>query len=180
MDPVFNKFKEKLGSFKKAFSKTIDEKAVEVEPVIVEQVPESEESLEEEIEPIIEEKKPLRLPERRSPEIEKETASQEVARISIEDLKKAEYRKKVEDRKKAAEKIEEEEEEEEKPSEEKKSFFSKSSLLKSGLLRKPKLSCLTGKYILMPKIWKSLCGNSKWVSWKVTLLSQSQKQLLSP
>lgn len=55
MDPVFNKFKEKLGSFKKAFSKTIDEKAVEVEPVIIEQVPESEESLEEEIEPVIEE-----------------------------------------------------------------------------------------------------------------------------
>ncbi|AKB77069.1 Signal recognition particle 54 kDa protein [Methanosarcina horonobensis HB-1 = JCM 15518] len=125
MDPVFNKFKEKLGSFKKAFSKTIDEKAVEVEPVIVEQVPESEESLEEEIEPIIEEKTIEAALKEESPEIEKETASQEVARISIEDLKKAEYRKKVEDRKKAAEKIEEEEEEEEKPSEEKKSFFKK-------------------------------------------------------
>ncbi|WP_048143095.1 signal recognition particle-docking protein FtsY [Methanosarcina horonobensis] len=122
---MFNKFKEKLGSFKKAFSKTIDEKAVEVEPVIVEQVPESEESLEEEIEPIIEEKTIEAALKEESPEIEKETASQEVARISIEDLKKAEYRKKVEDRKKAAEKIEEEEEEEEKPSEEKKSFFKK-------------------------------------------------------
>ena len=62
MDPVFNKFKEKLGSFKKAFSKTIDEKAVEVEPVIIEQVPESEESLEEEIEPVIEEETiPIRV-----------------------------------------------------------------------------------------------------------------------
>ena len=33
MDPVFNKFKEKLGSFKKALSKTIDKKAVAIEPV---------------------------------------------------------------------------------------------------------------------------------------------------
>lgn len=122
MDPVFNKFKEKLGSFKKAFSKTIDEKAVEVEPVIVEQVPESEESLEEEIEPIIEEETIEAALEEEIPE--KGAASQEIARISIEDLKKAEYRKKVEDRKKAAEKRETEKEEE-KPVEEKKSFFKK-------------------------------------------------------
>ena len=32
MDPVFNKLKEKLGNFKKALSKTIDDKAVDVEP----------------------------------------------------------------------------------------------------------------------------------------------------
>lgn len=122
MDPVFNKFKEKLGSFTKAFSKKIDEKAVEVEPVIVEQVPEIEESLEEEIEPIIEEETIEAALEEESPE--KETAPQEIPRVSAEDLKKAEYRKKVEDRKRAseekvAEKIEE------KPVEEKKSFFKK-------------------------------------------------------
>jgi fused signal recognition particle receptor len=122
MDPVFNKFKEKLGSFKKAFSKTIDEKAVEVEPVIVEQVPESEESLEEEIEPLIEEEATEAALEEESPE--KGSAPQEIARISTEDLKKAEYRKKVEDRKRAAEK-KEAEKEEEKPVEEKKSFFKK-------------------------------------------------------
>ena len=122
MDPVFNKFKEKLGSFKKAFSKTIDEKAVEVEPVIVEQVPESEESLEEEIEPVIEEEAAEVALEEESPE--KGNAPQETAHISIEDLKKAEYRKKVEDRKRAVEK-KEAEKEEEKPVEEKKSFFKK-------------------------------------------------------
>jgi fused signal recognition particle receptor len=120
MDPVFNKFKEKLGSFKKAFSKTIDEKAVEVEPVIVEQVLEDEESFEEEIEPIIEEETFEAALEEESPE--KGAASQEIAHLSIEDLKKAEYRKKVEDRKKAAEK-KAEEKTEEKPPEEKKSFF---------------------------------------------------------
>lgn len=122
MDPVFNKFKEKLGSFKKAFSKTIDEKAVEVEPVIVEQVPESEESLEEEIEPIIEEEAIEAALKEESPE--KGTASEEIARISLDDLKKAEYRKKVEDRKKAVEKKAVEKEEEKTP-EEKKSFFKK-------------------------------------------------------
>ena len=51
MDPVFNKFKEKLGSFKKALSKTIDDKAVAIEP-IVEPAPEAEEDFEEEIEPV--------------------------------------------------------------------------------------------------------------------------------
>jgi len=122
MDPVFNKFKEKLGSFKKAFSKTIDEKAVEVEPVIIEQVPESEESLEEKIEPIIEEETIEAALKEESPE--KGTASEEIARISLDDLKKAEYRKKVEDKKKAAEK-KAAEKEEEKPPEEKKSFFKK-------------------------------------------------------
>ncbi len=122
MDPVFNKFKEKLGSFKKAFSKTIDEKAVEVEPVIVEQVPESEESLEEEIEPIIEEEAIEAALKEESPG--KGTASEEIARISLDDLKKAEYRKKIEDRKKTVEK-KTAEKEEEKPPEEKKSFFKK-------------------------------------------------------
>ena len=54
MDPVFNKFKEKLGSFKKALSRTIDDKAVAIEP-IVEPAPEAEEGFEEEIEPGLEE-----------------------------------------------------------------------------------------------------------------------------
>jgi len=121
MDPVFNKFKEKLGSFKKALSKTIDEKAVEVEPVVVEQVLESEESLEEEIEPIIEEETLEAALKAESPEAETETASQAIAHVPIEDLKKAEYRKKLEDRKKVGEK----KVEEEKPPEEKKSFFKK-------------------------------------------------------
>lgn len=124
MDPVFNKFKEKLGSFKKALSKTIDEKAVEVEPVVIEQMPESEESLEEEIEPIIEEEVIEAALREEGPEAEKETAPPVIAHIPIEDLKKAEYRKKVEDRKKAVEK-KVEEKKEEKPPEEKKSFFKK-------------------------------------------------------
>lgn len=121
MDPVFNKFKEKLGSFKKALSKTIDEKAVEVEPVVVEQASVSEESLEEEIEPIIEEKTIEAALKEESPEAETVTASPGIAHIPIEDLKKAEYRKKLEDRKK----VEGKKVEEEKPPEEKKSFFKK-------------------------------------------------------
>ena len=121
MDPVFNKFKEKLGSFKKALSKTIDEKAVEVEPVVVEQVPESEESFEEEIEPIIEEKAIEAALKEKSTETETVTASPGITSIQVEDLKKAEYRKKLEDRKRAEEKKIEEEE----PPEEKKSFFKK-------------------------------------------------------
>lgn len=127
MDPVFNKFKEKLGSFKKALSKTIDEKAVEVEPVVVEQVPESEEGHEEEIEPIIEETTLEAALNEKSPEAEKGTDSPGSAHIPIEDLKKAEYRKKVEDRKRAEDRkrIEEIKVEEEKPPEEKKSFFKK-------------------------------------------------------
>ncbi|WP_048130190.1 MULTISPECIES: signal recognition particle-docking protein FtsY [unclassified Methanosarcina] len=118
---MFNKFKEKLGSFKKALSKTIDEKAVEVEPVVVEQAPESEESLEEEIEPRIEEETLRAVQKEESPEAEKGTASPGIAHIPIEDLKKAEYRKRLEDRRKAGEK----KVEEEKPPEEKKSFFKK-------------------------------------------------------
>lgn len=121
MDPVFNKFKEKLGSFKKALSKTIDEKAVEVEPVVVEQAPVSEESLEEEIEPIIEENTIEAALKEESPEAETVTASPGIAHIPIEDLKKAEYRKKLEDRKR----VEGKKVEEEKPPEEKKSFFKK-------------------------------------------------------
>ncbi|KKG08081.1 signal recognition particle-docking protein FtsY [Methanosarcina sp. 2.H.A.1B.4] len=118
---MFNKFKEKLGSFKKALSKTIDEKAVEVEPVVVEQASVSEESLEEEIEPIIEEKTIEAALKEESPEAETVTASPGIAHIPIEDLKKAEYRKKLEDRKK----VEGKKVEEEKPPEEKKSFFKK-------------------------------------------------------
>ena len=51
---MFSKFKEKLGNFKKALSKTIDDKAVAIEPVI-EPAPETEEGFEEDIEPILEE-----------------------------------------------------------------------------------------------------------------------------
>jgi len=121
MDPVFNKFKEKLGSFKKALSKTIDEKAVEVEPVVVEQVSENGEGLEEEIEQIIEEETLEATLKEESPEAETGTASPGSAHIPIEDLKKAEYRKKLEDRKRVGEK----KVEDEKPPEEKKSFFKK-------------------------------------------------------
>ncbi|AAM07457.1 TPA: signal recognition particle-docking protein FtsY [Methanosarcina acetivorans] len=118
---MFNKFKEKLGSFKKALSKTIDEKAVEVEPVVVEQMPQSEESLEEEIEPIVEEEALEAALEAESSEAETEAASPAIAHVPIEDLKKAEYRKKLKDLKKVGEK----KVEEEKPPEEKKSFFKK-------------------------------------------------------
>ncbi|MDD3247682.1 MAG: signal recognition particle-docking protein FtsY [Methanosarcina sp.] len=118
---MFNKFKEKLGSFKKALSKTIDEKAVEVEPVVVEQVPESEESFEEEIEPIIEEKAIEAALKEKSTETETVTASPGITSIQVEDLKKAEYRKKLEDRKRPEEKKIEGEE----SPEEKKSFFKK-------------------------------------------------------
>ena len=89
--------------------------------MIVEQVPESEESLEEEIEPIIEEEVLEAALKAESPEAETETASPAIAHVPVEDLKKAEYRKKLEDRKRAGEiKVEEE-----KPPEEKKSFFKK-------------------------------------------------------
>ena len=54
MDPVFNKFKEKLGSFKKALSKTIEKKAVAIEHE-AEQAPENEEVPEGELEPVLEE-----------------------------------------------------------------------------------------------------------------------------
>ncbi|KKG09709.1 cell division protein FtsY [Methanosarcina sp. 2.H.T.1A.6] len=118
---MFNKFKEKLGSFKKALSKTIDEKAVEVEPVVVEQAPVSEESLEEEIEPIIEEKTIEAALKEENPEAETVTASPGITHIPMEDLKKAEYRKKLEDRTR----VEGKKVEEEKPPEEKKSFFKK-------------------------------------------------------
>lgn len=134
MDPVFNKFKEKLGSFKKALSRTIDDKATAIEP-IVEPAPEAEEDFEEEIEPYLEEKAlETSLDEENSEvelvEIKPAMASPET--VGTEDRKKAEYRKKLEERKKVAES----EPEEEKVPEEKKSFFKKVS--KIGFAQKAK------------------------------------------
>ncbi len=60
---MFNKFKEKLGSFKKALIGTIDKKAVAVEPMLnlyqrkKEFEEDFEEDFEEEIEPVLEETK---------------------------------------------------------------------------------------------------------------------------
>lgn len=136
---MFNKFKEKLGNFKKALSRTIDDKAVEIEPVI-EPVPEAEEGFEEEIEPIPEEEVPETPLEEESYKVEPEEVNHVTAapsRVGIEDLKKAEYRKKLEERKKAAESKTVEEEEEEEVPEEKKSFFKRFSS-KIGFTQKAK------------------------------------------
>ncbi len=122
---MFNKFKEKLGNFKKALSKTIDDKAVDIEPV-VEPVPEAEEGFEEDIEPIPEEEALEKLTEEYSYEaepVEVKPVATAPATVGIEDRKKAEYRKKLEDRKKT---VESKPEEENLP-EEKKSFFKRFS-----------------------------------------------------
>ncbi len=138
MDPVFSKFKEKLGIFKKALSKTIDDKAVSSEPV-VEPVPEAEEDFEEEIEPVLEEKAFETSLEEESPKVKPVesvmTTSMPVQvedRKKAEDRKRAEYRKKIEERKKPAEigPVEE------KVPEEKKSFFKNVS--KVGFAQKAK------------------------------------------
>jgi len=131
---VFNKFKEKLGNFKKVLSRTIDDKAVAIEPV-VEPAPEAEEGFEEDIEPIPE-KEALETPlEEEGHEVgpvEVKPVTNAPATVGIEDRKKAEYRKKLEDRKKAVES----KPEEEKVSEEKKPFFKKFS--KIGFTQKAK------------------------------------------
>ncbi|MGB9941123.1 signal recognition particle-docking protein FtsY [Methanosarcina sp.] len=133
---MFNKFKEKLGNFKKALSRTIDDKAVEIEPV-VEPAPEAEEGFEEDMEPIPEEEA-LETPLEEEEEYEVEPAEDKPVmtaspKVGIEDLKKAEYRKKLEDRKKVAESKPVEEE----VPEEKKSFFKKFSS-KVGFTQKAK------------------------------------------
>ena len=134
MDPVFNKFKEKLGSFKKALSRTIDDKAVAIEP-IVEPAPEAEEGFEEEIEPGREKKAFETFLDEENPEVEpveiKPTMTSPET-VGAEDRKKAEYKKKLEERKKAAQS----KPEEEKVPEEKKSFFKKVS--KIGFAQKAK------------------------------------------
>jgi fused signal recognition particle receptor len=123
---VFNKFKEKLGSFKKALSKTIDRKAVAVEP-------EPEEILEDEIEPFLDETDFEASPEEESPDIKPvEPAKTKPVTVETEYDKKAEYRKRVEERKKVAES----KTEEKKEPEEKKSFFKKVS--KIGFAQKAK------------------------------------------
>ena len=131
---MFNKFKEKLGNFKKVLSRTIDDKAVAIEPV-VEPAPEAEEGFEEDIEPIPE-KEALETPlEEEGHEVgpvEVKPVTNAPATVGIEDRKKAEYRKKLEDRKKAVES----KPEEEKVSEEKKPFFKKFS--KIGFTQKAK------------------------------------------
>jgi fused signal recognition particle receptor len=133
-DPVFNKFKEKLGNFKKALSRTIDDKAVAIEPV-VEPVPEAEEGFEEDIEPIPEEEAletPLEEEDYDVEPVETKPVTTAPSTVGIEDRKKAEYRKKLEDRKKA---VESKPEEENVP-EEKKSFFKRFS--KIGFTQKAK------------------------------------------
>jgi len=139
---MFNKFKEKLGNFKKALSKTIDDKAVDIEPV-VEPVPEAEEGFEEDIEPIPEEEALETLTEEESYEAEPVTVAP--ATVETEDRKKAEYRKKLENRKKA---IESKPEEENIP-EEKKSFFKKFSNI--GFTKKAKALVLNREVYLDSK-----------------------------
>ncbi|WP_292389795.1 signal recognition particle-docking protein FtsY [Methanosarcina sp. UBA5] len=139
---MFNKFKEKLGNFKKALSKTIDNKAVDIEPV-VEPVPEAEEGFEEDIEPIPKEEALEMLTEEESYEAEPVTAAPTT--VGIEDRKKAEYRKKLENRKKA---IESKPEEENVP-EEKKSFFKK--FTKIGFTKKAKALVLNREVYLDSK-----------------------------
>ena len=131
---MFNKFKEKLGNFKKALSRTIDNKAVAIEPVI-EPALEAEEGFEEDIEPIPEEEALETLMEEESHEVEPaqvKPVATAPPTVGIEDRKKAEYRKKLEDRKKA---VESKPEEESVP-EEKKSFFKRFS--KIGFAQKAK------------------------------------------
>jgi fused signal recognition particle receptor len=144
---MFNKFKEKLGNFKKALSKTIDDKAVDIEPV-VEPVPETEEGFEEDIEPIPEEEALEMLTEEESYEAEPVTVAPEP--VKVEDRKKAEYRKKLEIRKKAIEsKTEEENRPEENIPEEKKSFFKKFSNI--GFTKKAKALVLNREVYLDSK-----------------------------
>ena len=134
---MFNKFKEKLGNFKKALSRTIDDKAVDIEPV-VETVPEAEEGFDEDIEPIPEEEAlemPLEEESLETEPIEAEPVAATPLTVGIEDRKKAEYRKKLEERKKAAESKPEEEEKE--VPEDNKSFFKKFSS-KIGFTQKAK------------------------------------------
>lgn len=144
---MFNKFKEKLGNFKKSLSKTIDDKAVDIEPV-VEPVPETEEGFEEDIEPIPEEEALEMLTEEESYEAEPVTVAPEP--VKVEDRKKAEYRKKLEIRKKAIEsKTEEENRPEENIPEEKKSFFKKFSNI--GFTKKAKALVLNREVYLDSK-----------------------------
>lgn len=147
---MFNKFKEKLGSFKKALVGTIDKKAVAVEPV-AEPAPEEEEfeeefegefeedfeeefeedfeeDFEEEIKPVLEGTKPVIKPA--EPIVTKP--------VTTEDKKKTDYKRKVEERKKEAQiKTENEKLQEEKKPDEKKSFFKRVST-KVGLAQKAK------------------------------------------
>lgn len=151
---MFNKFKEKLGSFKKALVGTIDKKAVAVEPV-TEAVPEEEEfeeefeeeEFEDETEPILE-KPDLEAPleEESSEEIKPakpvikpaEAVATKSSTAEIEDKKKADYKRKVEERKKEALiKTEKEKIQEEIKPAEKKSFF-KRVTTKVGLAQKAK------------------------------------------
>jgi signal recognition particle-docking protein FtsY len=147
-DPVFNKFKEKLGNFKKALSRTIDDKAVDIEPV-VEPAPEAEEYFEEDIEPIPEEEAletPLEEESHEVGQAEVKPVMAAPSTVGIEDRKKAEYRKKLEDRKKAIES----KPEEEKVPEEKKSFFKKFSS-KVGFTQKAKALVLNREVYLDSK-----------------------------
>jgi fused signal recognition particle receptor len=128
MDSVFNKFKEKLGSFKKALSKTIEKKAVAIE-YEAEHAPENEDVSEGELEPVLKETDFVTSLREESPEIEHiESVTTTPITVDKEDKKKVEYQKRANERKKAA-KIDTENEKvygDKKP-EEKKSFFKKVS-----------------------------------------------------
>jgi fused signal recognition particle receptor len=128
MDPVFNKFKEKLGSFKKALSKTIEKKAVAIENE-AKKTPENEDVSEGELEPVLEETNFITsVREGRSGIEQIESVTTTPITVDKEDQKKVEYQKRVQERKKAAE-IEAEKEKAcvDKKPEEKKSFFKKVS-----------------------------------------------------
>lgn len=145
---MFNKFKEKLGNFKKVLSRTIDDKAVAIEPA-VEPVLEAEEGFEEDIELIQEEEALGTLIEEDSREVEPvevKPVTTAPAHVGIEDRKKAEYRKKLEDRKNKA--VESKPEEENVP-EEKKSFFKRFS--KIGITKKAKALVLNREVYLDSK-----------------------------
>lgn len=154
---MFNKFKEKLGNFKKALIGTIDKKAVEVEPVPEEEDFEEdfeedleedfEENLEEEIKPVFKETKsktPLeekKFEDFKPSQFETKPAEPVVTKSStaeIEEKKKADYKRKIEERKRESQlKIEHEKLQEEAKPEEKKSFF-KRVTSKVGLAQKAK------------------------------------------
>ncbi|MGB9929483.1 MAG: signal recognition particle-docking protein FtsY [Methanosarcina sp.] len=162
---MFNKLKEKLGSFKKALSKTIDDKAVDVEPEdaevedifeeediaetedtelaegeqVVETLPEDEERFEEEkreVEPVFEKETPETPLKEESPEIK--PVEREPVMVIPKHVE-VEDRKKAEYRKKIEDrkKVAEPQLEEEKPPEEKKSFFKRVST-KVGFTQKAK------------------------------------------
>ncbi len=162
MDPVFNKFKEKLGSFKKALSKTIEKKAVAIE-YEAEQAPENEEVPVGELEPVLEETDFVTSLREESPEIEHiESVTATPINVDKQDKKKAEYQKRVKREKKRQRLMLKKKKCMEIKNLRRKNPFSKRYRM-LGLRRRQKLWSLIGKSIWILRIWKSLYGNSKWV-----------------